>query len=169
MNRILAIDPTPRGFGFALLEDRPLRLIDWGVVECRRGNKEENRGKRLRGLFQEYDPSIFVIEDCGRKTSRRGHATRRFADEIRLLAQRVHLPLKKFSREQVKQAFALHGATTKQQIAQVLADGFPELKPRLPTVREIWQSEDYRISIFDAVALGMTFVANEGSLESVGA
>ena len=38
-----------------------------------------------------------------------------------------------------------------------IARDFPELEPRLPPVRKIWISEDARMNIFDAVALGMTF------------
>ena len=34
---------------------------------------------------------------------------------------------------------------------------FPELAPRLPRSRKPWMSEDYRMSIFDAVALALTF------------
>lgn len=33
--RILAIDPTPRGFAFAVLEGTEL-LVDWGVVRIPR-------------------------------------------------------------------------------------------------------------------------------------
>jgi len=35
--RVLAIDPSTRGFGFAVLEG-PSRLIDWGVKETRSKN-----------------------------------------------------------------------------------------------------------------------------------
>ena len=48
-------------------------------------------------------------------------------------------------------------ATTKQEIAIAIAERFPELAPRLPRSRKPWMSEDYRMSIFDAVALALTF------------
>jgi len=48
-------------------------------------------------------------------------------------------------------------ATTKQEIAIAIAERFPELAPRLPRFRKPWMSEDYRMSIFDAVALALTF------------
>jgi len=35
---------------------------------------------------------------------------------------------------------------------------FPELAPRLPRFRKPWMSEDYRMSIFDAVAFGLTSI-----------
>jgi len=36
----------------------------------------------------------------------------------------------------------------------LLADAFPELLPRLPTKRKIWESEHPRMAMFDAIALG---------------
>ena len=45
----------------------------------------------------------------------------------------------------------------KQEIAIAIAERFPELAPRLPRFRKPWMSEDYRMSIFDAVALALTF------------
>ena len=35
-----------------------------------------------------------------------------------------------------------------------MANHFPELAPRLPRFRKPWMSEDYRMSIFDAIAFG---------------
>ena len=52
--------------------------------------------------------------------------------------------------------------TAKREIAQSIAREFPELEPRLPPVRRIWMSEDARMNIFDAVALGMTFFHTKG-------
>jgi hypothetical protein len=37
-----------------------------------------------------------------------------------------------------------------------IAKRFPELAPRLPRFRKPWMSEDYRMSIFDAVAMALT-------------
>jgi hypothetical protein len=49
------------------------------------------------------------------------------------------------------------GASSKQEIAAAIANRFPELAPRLPRFRKPWMSEDYRMSIFDAVALGLIY------------
>ncbi len=45
----------------------------------------------------------------------------------------------------------------KYTIAVALTKQLPELAPRLPQVRKIWKSEDYRMSIFDAAALGVAY------------
>lgn len=45
----------------------------------------------------------------------------------------------------------------KYMIAAALAKQLPEFAPRLPTVRKIFKSEDYRVSMFDAAALGIAY------------
>jgi hypothetical protein len=46
---------------------------------------------------------------------------------------------------------------TKYSIAKRLTRDFPELAPDLPPPRKLWQSEDERMSIFDALALAVTY------------
>ena len=42
-------------------------------------------------------------------------------------------------------------------IEGILAETFPELAPKMPMRRKIWQSEDERIATFDALALAVTY------------
>ena len=57
----------------------------------------------------------------------------------------------------MKQAFSESGATTKYEGAVAIAKRFPELAPRLPRFRKPWMSEDYRMSIFDAVGFALVY------------
>ena len=43
------------------------------------------------------------------------------------------------------------------EVARAVADHLPELAPRLPPRRKPWMSQDERMSIFEAVAFGLTF------------
>jgi RNase H-fold protein (predicted Holliday junction resolvase) len=65
--RVLAIDPSTRGFGFAILEG-PERLIDWGVKET---TVDKNRRvlKLINDLIDEYQPNAIIVEDCSAKGS----------------------------------------------------------------------------------------------------
>jgi glucan phosphorylase len=63
-----------------------------------------------------------------------------------------------FSRGVVRNAFA-GNARNKYTIASTLAQRFPELAAKLPPKRKIWLCEDYRMSIFDAAALGVAYFA----------
>jgi Holliday junction resolvasome RuvABC endonuclease subunit len=153
--RVLAIDPSTRGFGFAILEG-PNQLIDWGVKETKT-NKRHRSLTLVDHLIERYQPSVVVVEDYEGKGSRRCRRIQRLIAEISKLVAKNKIKIKRFSRAKVKQAFSEAGASTKYQIAMAIANRFPELAPRLPRFRKPWMSEDYRMSIFDAVAFGLTF------------
>jgi Holliday junction resolvasome RuvABC endonuclease subunit len=152
---MLAIDPSTRGFGFAVLEGSS-RLIDWGVKETKTDKKRRSL-TLISELIEQYEPSVLVLENHAGKGSRRCERVAGLIDETRELAEKRKVKVKNFSRAEVKQAFAESGAATKYEIATAIANRFPELAPRLPRFRKPWMSEDYRMSIFDAVALALTF------------
>src|SRR5215510_4391385 len=153
--RVLAIDPSTRGFGFAILEG-PNRLIDWGVKETKT-DKRKRSLKLIADLIEQYQPSVLVVEDYTRKGSRRCRRVRELIKDISKLAVQRKIKVRNFSRLKVKQAFSESGTSNKYEIAIAIAKRFPELAPRLPRFRKPWMSEDYRMSIFDAVAFGVTF------------
>src|SRR5215469_3049241 len=153
--RVLAIDPSTRGFGFAVLEG-PNRLIDWGVKETKTDKKTRSL-KLITDLMEQYQPNVIVVEDYAAKGSRRCGRVRELINDIAKLAVKRNVKVRSFSRIKVKQMFSEFGATNKYEIAIAIAKRFPELAPRLPRFRKPWMSEDYRMSIFDAVGLGLTF------------
>ena len=153
--RVLAIDPSTRGFGFAVLEG-PNLLIDWGVKETKT-DKNKRSLRLISELIEQYEPGVLVLEDYAGKGSRRCRRVAGLIDEISKLAEKRKVRIKEFSRADVQKVFAESGATTKQEIAVGITKRFPELAPRLPRFRKPWMSEDYRMSIFDAVALGIAF------------
>jgi Holliday junction resolvasome RuvABC endonuclease subunit len=165
--RILAVDPVSRGFGFVVLEE-PLRLIDWGVVQCRKRKRvatgwSYTRSECIRKIAKaivRYEPTMIVFEDCGDESSRRCHSVELFLGSILKLAKRNEVKIRTFSRAQIRQAFLRYGPTTKEDIARVVGNYFPELLP-LPKHRTIDMTEDYRMSIFDAMSLILTCFANE--------
>jgi Holliday junction resolvasome RuvABC endonuclease subunit len=153
--RALAIDPSTRGFGFAILEG-PNRLIDWGVKETKT-DKNRRTLKLIAELMDQYQPSVVVVEDYAGKGSRRCQRIQELINDISKCAVQKKIKVRNFSRAKVKQAFSESDASTKYDIAVAIAKRFPELAPRLPRFRKPWMSEDYRMSIFDAVAFGLTF------------
>src|SRR5439155_13223774 len=56
--------------------------------------------------------------------------------------------------------FAAQGATTKHEVAGVIAGRFPELAPHRPKFRKPWMSEDERQAIFDAAAFALIPLKN---------
>ncbi len=156
--RVLALDPTHRGFGFAVLEG-PDRLVDWGVKTVR-GNKQAGCLRKIRELFQLYQPTVVVLEDCARRGSRRCPRVRRLIKRIHFFAIKNGIKARVVSRARVRKAFA--PASTKHEIAVALAAHFPELAPLLPPPRKPWMSEDCRMNVFDAVALARPSLPTQG-------
>src|SRR5689334_1418103 len=71
--RTLALYPSPRGFGFAVLEGRGL-LVAWGVAQLFSSSDREFAA-RLDGLIDRYRPSVVVMQDLvGTTHGKRAHA-----------------------------------------------------------------------------------------------
>ena len=155
--RVLAIDPSTRGFGFAVLEG-PDKLIDWGIKEARSGkNKNQQSLELVQNLVLGYQPNVIALEDYTTKRSRRCRRVRELISAIEKLAAKQKIRVCSVARSEVTLAFTSVGAVTKYQTALAITQRFPELAPRLPPVRKPWMPEDYRMPIFDAVALAVTF------------
>ena len=144
--RALAVDPSTRGFGFAVLEG-PNRLIDWGVKETKT-DKNKKTLKLVEDLIDRYQPSVIVVEDYEGKGSRRCHRIQALINDISRLASKQKIKVRSFSRAKVKQTFSQSGAVNKYENAVAIAKCFPELAARMPRFRKPWMSEDYRMSIF---------------------
>ena len=153
--RVLAIDPTTRGFGFAVFESQTT-LIDWGVKSTRT-EKQAKTLTKIRELIRHYQPQVLVFEDCAGRGSRRCRRIKCLLHSLRDLALRERLTCRRLSPAQVRRIFQVFGATTKHQIALAVAQQLPELAPNLPPYRKPWMSEDYRMAIFDATALALTY------------
>lgn len=153
MERILAIDPASRGFGFAVLEG-PERLIDWGGRDTRR-NKRPQTLRKVEELVQFYKPDAIVVEDCRHRSSRRHKRVQHLIEDILDLARQKKIKVRPIPISTVHRFFSETGAATKHQIATALAERFPELAGRLPRKRRPWESENHSMSVFDAAALGL--------------
>ncbi len=153
--RVLGIDPVTRGFGFAIFEG-PELLIDWGVAHVRT-DKHAQCLNRVERLMDRYRPEVIVVENAEGESSRRCERVKTLLKDAIKMAVKHNIEAYTFSRSEVRKAFASSGATTKEQIAGILAARHPELLPYLPPHRKCWMSEDVRISIFDAAALGHAF------------
>ena len=150
--RILSIAPSTRGFGFAVLEDRET-LVDWGVKSVK-GNKNARSLVKVEELIAHYRPGVIVLHDNSAKASRRSARIQALGQEIFSVASKRDIGVELFSRQQVRKIFFADGRGTKHALAEILAKRFPEeLGFRLPPKRRAWMSEDYRMDIFDAVAL----------------
>ncbi|MGH9891471.1 MAG: hypothetical protein ACREA0_05705 [bacterium] len=156
--RILAIDATYRGFGFAVFEG-PDRLLDWGVTESR-DPRRSGVSRRLEDLIERYGVDVVVLEDVEAVGSRRRPRARKVVARVAETALRAGVKVRKVPRVRIRDAFDECHILTKHRIATAVAVRFPELAPRLPPYRLNHMTEDYRMAIFDAVAFGLAYSAS---------
>jgi hypothetical protein len=149
--RVLAIAPSHRGFAFALFDG--IFLGDWGG-KVFSGDLNTSCLAETKQLIIKYRPDVLAFEDF--TDSKRGERVRKLAHGLQDLGKQHKVDVKRFTRDRVNKAFFETGEGTKYQLAELVAKEFPgELGHRLPPKRQPWTSEDYRMAMFDAVALGL--------------
>jgi hypothetical protein len=154
--RIFALDPTTKGFGYAVLE-LPFRLVDWGLAHVS-GEKESGAIARFEELLDQFRPDVVILEDSAASGSRRRPRVRKLLEKLQETARERGIEVQALPRLAVIECFSSPDArATKYSITKRLAETFPELAERVPQRRKIWQSEDERIATFDALALAVTY------------
>lgn len=161
--RVLAIDPSSVGFGFAVLEE-PTRLVDWGVTQVWSKSPRAFLS-RLEALVDRYSPTLIVLEEV-QNTKQRKRTSQRLSLVGRYAASR-RIAVTKVSRADVRAAFG--NEPSKHDIAVAIATMFPELASKLPPRRKLWTSEKERMNIFDALSFALTALAVLPTTEQVAA
>lgn len=161
--RIVAFDPTSRGFGYVCFEGLS-KLVDWGHTSVRPRSNEVLMDI-LAAQIGWYNPQVVVLEDWMSPASRRRKRVKNLLAEITDFVLSAGGEVECYSPQEIAGCFAPDGDITKHEIAEIIADRYPELGPRLPPRRKIWKSEDERTSIFDAAALALTYFWFEEKIE----
>lgn len=160
-NLVLAIYPSVRGFAFVVFEGS-LSPADWGIKELRGRQKNRRCLLAIATLFARYRPDVLVLQDMSPAGTRRAVRLRELNAGIEEMANDQGIAVFRFSRAQVRQAFAPYGATTKHSIAEIIVKHVPAFERFLPPPRKLWMNEDTRMSLFDAAALALTFFRDRG-------
>lgn len=156
-NRILALDPSTRGFGYVIFEE-PFHLAECGFARVH-GEKRAGAIVWFEKLLAQFAPQELVLEDVEAAGSRRSRRVRELLKTLAELGGARGLRVSHVARATVLKRFSSAGAVvTKQAIAEDLVRHFPELRFRLPKPRKLWQTEPERLSLFDALALAVTHV-----------
>lgn len=152
VKRMIAIDVRSRNFSFVVFES-PNRMLDWGIKSFRRGVNAVKvpADEKLLALLDEFRPSVIVAKKTSSLASQNGVKT--FA-VVERRARSRKIPVRVVSPQDIRRAL-VHG--TKYEIARALVRQFPTLASKLPPKRKCWQSEHYRMGIFDAAAAGVAY------------
>ena len=157
---LLAIDPTSRGFAFAVLE-APAFLVDWGSKSATSSNLLL---QKVDDLLSRYKPDVLVLEDLAADGARRRVRARKEIRAIERLALTRGVHVERVSRVGVLDAFA--PGKSKYEVAARLAETFPVLANRLPRKRNTWRPEQVRMSVFDAVGFAAAAVVEQAQYPS---
>ena len=153
--RTLAISPSSRGFGFAVLEGFDT-LVNWGGKSAKKKDKNAQALAKAEKLIARYQPGMVVLQDMSTKTCRRSPRIKAMSKRIIALAAKQKISVKLFSHEEMNRVHFSDGEGTKHELAQIIAERFPEeLGSLVPPKRRLWESEHPRMDIFDAVALAL--------------
>src|SRR5689334_24789352 len=99
--RMLAIAPSSRGFGFAVLEHEE-KLVDWGVKSVD-GNKNARSLAKVDELNSHYRPTVIVLQN--QRDSRRSTRIQSLSRQSTTLASKRKLMVKRISNKQLRQHF----------------------------------------------------------------
>jgi len=156
--RILVLDLRHRRFGYAVFEGHR-SLLDWGVRVYPAVGEEETIlvMKRLDGLVGLFTPSAIVVKKERWKQPDMKPEIHSVVKGVSLLASSRSIPVHLLPQSDLLNAFAPLGGRTREEIAEVLTRIYPDLLWYLPPKRKIWQAEHPRLTVFDAIALGVAY------------
>jgi len=149
--RILSIYLTYRGFGFVVFED-PETVLDWGHSSVE-GQDYEIFKKRITSItrYSNIETVLsFSAKDRPAHIQKNIHA-------LKGICKKENIDCFILPKDEINTVFGLFGSFTKYQKAGLVASYLPDLAYKLPPKRKPWQSEDLRMSIFDAACLALTY------------
>ena len=158
VERLLALEIRSWKFGYAVIEGA--NVLDWGVCWFPTG-EASIAVHRLAFLLKIYAPSMLIA----RRTRRANHESSKSAAQVlRSIGDDLKRRSKRFvvlARRDVQKFFAEQGCRNKREIAEVVANRFSQLNPRIPRLRKAWDPESGITAVFDAVATAVVFEAFE--------
>jgi hypothetical protein len=153
-DRVLAIHPTGRGFGWALFE-APDTLLDWGLVHTA-NHKSGRLVEQLKRILSRYQPSALVLEEYAGDASKRTDRIQALNRSFEQAAGEHGVSLAVYDRELVASVLGVPSRASRYDVACAVAARIEDLSHRMPPKRKFGSSEDARQSLFAAAALALT-------------
>ncbi len=148
-NRYLGISVRPNSFGFIVIEGGS--VLDCGVRACHHSQFDDCLGQRFQRILRTYNPFAVIVATAGSKTTDKKRTA--IARAIKKEAGRRDSPVIRIGTRTLHHYFGEYDASTRYEIARAVTTILPDLAWRLPPRAEPWQTDAYRMSIFDAAAV----------------
>ena len=151
---VLAVHPSTTGFGWVLFEGA-LAPVVWGIASTK-DKRNSTAMRRFETLLNQYHPSVVVLETFRGENARRGARIQELAQTMSGFAANRDIEVAVYSREFVSSSVAGDARAKRHAVARAVVVALPIFRRHMPAKRQVWQSEDSRQCLFDAVALAMT-------------
>ena len=142
-NRVLAIAVATGRVGYVFLVDK--KLYGWSLSR-KTAESTEQAARFAKDWIDRMRPDVVVYEKIT-DGWRKGEAVRAVIGAIALVAEDEPLFDVAIPRP--------HRFLNKFEEAEAFADQYPELRPRLPKRRKLWNSEPRNTTIFEALVLAL--------------
>ncbi|MDB4293502.1 hypothetical protein N9954_08855, partial [Maribacter sp.] len=151
-NVVLAIFANGRGFGLAVMKDALTVVNAYNVVARPYPITNTTTLERIKEKIDFYRPSVVILEEPRGYGSRKSKRIQDLIRNIITFAKSKGLTVKQYSRNDIRFVFSSFNAHSKYEIATVICESIPTLKPRLPEKSKSYEAEKYAITIFDAIS-----------------
>lgn len=153
---ILALYPNVKGVGYGFYQDEHEPKY-YGISVVKPMDNEKCL-KRIIAMIQTYEPSLILLPTPDGKHNRKRKRIQELLQEIIISAKKLNIPVKSFSREQIRLVFEQFDARSKQEIADKICIWHPDLEKYKPVHRKLYMPEDYHQGMFDAISLVATYL-----------
>ena len=158
---VLALTVTTRGIFFAHFEG-PLSPIDWGFRGTKGADKNATGFAHIRALVDRLEPDVIVLPEYALPGVVRSQRIRRLQHRAAAYAGSRSIEVIRYGRADIRRTFGKLGASTRYEIAQVIASHIDAFAHRLPARPKIWMKDHHQMGLFDAAALALVYFANRG-------
>jgi len=143
--------------GFAVFEDT--ELVDYGVKSIRQGSKSsilQHIEEITKRWMNTLNPDYLVIEKNVFSQIQYNLRLVMVVNQIKNTAEKSGIRYYEYDPRAIRKAICNDGNATKKRVSEVLITYFPELIPFMKSDKA-WVIKYYQ-NMFDAVAVGMTFI-----------
>lgn len=153
---VLALFVYSRGVGVAVMEDALTVLNAYNVVVHKYPIQNRELLEKIKEKIDYYLPEVVILENEEGYGSRKSKRVKKVIKLIEEHAEDKKVSVIKYSRNDIRFVFSSFNAHSKYEIAKVISENVKQLPVSLPDKRKSHEPEHYSMTIFDAIALGIT-------------
>nr|WP_321237225.1 hypothetical protein [uncultured Psychroserpens sp.] len=159
--RTISIYVCSRGFSYAVM-DNAVTLIETNLISPKKFG-ETKLLKKMKQVITSFGDVTLILEDHSSKHNRKGKRSKNLSKKIYRWSKKRGIPVKTYSRDDVREVFSPWMAYTKYDIAQVLVSNIEGLKPFFYEPIKYPERDHNYEAIFTACSLGVTFYFKSGN------